>query len=176
MSTATRALLGVLCGMGILALPSSTSSGFLEMQVLLRDNWTRPNLAVAPRTSAGPKVSVHVPCHAEPPEMVIATLDALSRLDYDDFEVIVVDNNTEDPRLWQPVAAHCEFLGERFRFYHVSPLTGAKAGALNYALARADPGAELVALVDADYQMTPDFLNELVGHFDDPRLAYVQCR
>ena len=117
-STATRTLLWVLCGMGILALPSSGSSGFLEMQVLLRDDWTRPNLAVAPRTTGGRKVSIHVPCHAEPAQMVTATLDALSRLDYDDFEVIVVDNNTRDPQLWEPVAAHCAFLGERFRFYH----------------------------------------------------------
>ena len=66
--------------------------------------------------------------------MVMASLDALSRLRYDDFEVIVVDNNTEDPRLWQPVAEHCEFLGDRFRFFHVDMLEGAKAGALNYAL------------------------------------------
>src|SRR5262249_53919373 len=40
-----------------------------------------------------PKVSVHVPCYNEPPAMVIATLDALARLDYENFEVILLDNN-----------------------------------------------------------------------------------
>ena len=29
--------------------------------------------------------------------MVIETLNALSRLDYDDYEVILLDNNTPDP-------------------------------------------------------------------------------
>ncbi len=175
-SSTTRALLAVACAMGILALPSTTLMVLFELQVLLRDVWTRPNLPVAPRTFGGRKVSVHVPCSAEPPEMVIATLDALSRLRYDDFEVIVVDNNTEDPRLWQPVAEHCTALGERFRFHHVSALGGAKAGALNHALMHTAPDAELIALVDADYQMEPDFLNALVGHFDDPRIAFIQCR
>jgi glycosyltransferase involved in cell wall biosynthesis len=175
-SSTTRTLLAVSCAMGILALPTSTLLVLFELQVLLRDVWTRPNLAVAPRTFGGRKVSVHMPCHAEPPEMVIASLDALSRLHYDDFEVIVVDNNTEDPRLWQPVAEHCQLLGERFRFYHVSELAGAKAGALNYALARTAPDAEVIALVDADYAMEPNFLNELVGHFDDPQIAFIQCR
>ncbi len=41
-----------------------------------------------------PRVSIHVPTHNEPPQMVIGTLDALARLDYPDFEVIVLDNNT----------------------------------------------------------------------------------
>lgn len=58
--------------------------------------------AIAPFLPApGParKVSVHVPCYAEPPEVVNATLDALARQDHDDFEVIVVDNNTKDESL-----------------------------------------------------------------------------
>ena len=43
--------------------------------------------------------------------MVIETLDALARLDYDNFEVIVLDNNTKDPAVWRPVEAHCATLG-----------------------------------------------------------------
>ena len=43
--------------------------------------------------------------------MVIETLNALARLDYDNFEVIVLDNNTPDPEVWRPVEAHCATLG-----------------------------------------------------------------
>src|SRR5690606_2563711 len=71
-----------------------------------------------------PKVSIHVPAYNEPAEMLIETLNALSRLDYPDFEVLVIDNNTRDEAVWQPVAEHCARLGERFRFFHVSPLAG----------------------------------------------------
>jgi len=68
--------------------------------------------------------------------MLIETLDALARLDYADFEVLVIDNNTLEEAVWRPVEAHCAQLGARFRFFHVAPLAGFKAGALNYALAR----------------------------------------
>ena len=71
-----------------------------------------------------PRVSIHVPCYNEPPEMVIETLNALARLDYDNFEVIVLDNNTPDAETWRPVEAHCAELGERFRFFHFDRCDG----------------------------------------------------
>ena len=37
--------------------------------------------------------------------MVIATIRSLARLDYRNFEVLVIDNNTSDERLWKPVEA-----------------------------------------------------------------------
>ena len=122
-----------------------------------------------------PRVSVHVPCYAEPPHIVISTLEHLARLDYPDFEVLVIDNNTTDPDLWQPVAAHCERLGPRFRFLHVEGITGAKAGALNWALPHTCPRAELIAVVDADYHVRPDWLRDTAGYFADPAVGFVQC-
>jgi glycosyltransferase involved in cell wall biosynthesis len=120
-------------------------------------------------------VSIHVPAHAEPPDLVISTLDRLAKLDYPSFEVLVIDNNTTDPELWEPVQRHCAGLGPRFRFLHVEGITGAKAGALNWALPRTDPAAELIAVVDADYHVEPDWLAHTVGFFDDPALGFVQC-
>ena len=67
----------------------------------------QPLIATAPAGASLPKVSIHLPICNEPPHMVRQTLDALSRLDYPDFEVLVVDNNTTDPALWEPVAEHC---------------------------------------------------------------------
>jgi len=122
-----------------------------------------------------PMVSVHVPAYNEPPRMVIATLDALARLDYPRFEVVVVDNNTKDPDVWQPVQAHCERLGERFRFFHVDPLAGFKAGALNYALDQTDPGAEIVAVIDSDYEVSSRWLRDLAPQFRQPQVAIVQA-
>jgi cellulose synthase/poly-beta-1,6-N-acetylglucosamine synthase-like glycosyltransferase len=68
-----------------------------------------------------PKVSIHVPCYNEPPEMVKQTLDALAALDYPDYEVLIIDNNTKDPAVWEPVRDYCETLGPRFKFFHVAP-------------------------------------------------------
>jgi len=121
-----------------------------------------------------PRVSIHVPAYNEPADMVIETLDALARLDYPDFEVLVIDNNTRDEAVWRPVEAHCARLGERFRFFHVAPLAGFKAGALNFALQRTAADAEIVAVIDSDYVVEPNWLRELVPGFQNPRIAIMQ--
>jgi len=122
-----------------------------------------------------PKVSIHVPAYNEPPAMLIETLDALARLDYPDFEVLVIDNNTRDEAVWRPVEAHCAQLGSRFRFFHVAPLAGFKAGALNYALERTAPDAAVVAVIDSDYVVDARWLRELTPVFQDARIAIVQA-
>jgi cellulose synthase/poly-beta-1,6-N-acetylglucosamine synthase-like glycosyltransferase len=121
-----------------------------------------------------PKVSIHVPAYNEPAAMLIETLDALARLDYPDFEVLVIDNNTRDENVWRPVAAHCTQLGPRFRFFHVAPLAGFKAGALNYALERTAADALIVAVIDSDYVVEPRWLRDLTPVFEDQRIAIVQ--
>ncbi len=122
-----------------------------------------------------PKVSIHVPAYNEPSDMLIETLDALARLEYSNFEVLVIDNNTPDEAVWRPVEAHCARLGERFRFFHVAPLAGFKAGALNFALRHTAPDAQIVAVIDSDYVVDPKWLSELVPGFQNPRIAIVQA-
>ena len=122
-----------------------------------------------------PKVSIHVPAYAEPPELLIETLRSLAALDYANFEVVVIDNNTADERLWRPVEACCARLGERFRFFHVAPLAGYKAGALNFALRNTGRDAEIVAVIDSDYRVDAAWLRELVPHFARPNVAIVQA-
>jgi cellulose synthase/poly-beta-1,6-N-acetylglucosamine synthase-like glycosyltransferase len=116
-----------------------------------------------------------VPAHDEPPDMVIQTLDALAALDYADYEVLVIDNNTRNEDVWRPVEAHCAQLGARFRFFHVDPIAGFKAGALNFALRHTDPKAEVVAVIDSDYMVDPNWLTELMPQFADARTAIVQA-
>jgi len=122
-----------------------------------------------------PKVSIHVPSYNEPPEMIKATLNSLSQLDYPNFEVLLIDNNTKDPAIWQPVSEHCKALGERFRFFHVDPLNGYKAGALNFALANMAPDAEIVAVIDSDYQVKSSWLKDLAPILDNPGIGFVQA-
>lgn len=122
-----------------------------------------------------PKVSIHVPAYNEPPAMLRKTLRALAKLDYPDYEVLVIDNNTKDPAVWQPVQAYCAELGERFRFFHVDPLAGFKAGALNFALQQTAADAEVVAVIDSDYVVDPNWLRDLVPYFANDRIAIVQA-
>ena len=121
-----------------------------------------------------PKVSIHVPCYNEPPEMVKQTLDALANLDYPDFEVLIIDNNTKDPAVWEPVRDYCATLGPRFKFFHVAPLAGFKGGALNYLIPHTAPDAEVIAVIDSDYCVDRNWLKHMVPHFADPKIAIVQ--
>ncbi|MBM0139268.1 glycosyltransferase [Pseudomonas cannabina pv. alisalensis] len=121
-----------------------------------------------------PKVSLHVPCYNEPPDLVKLTLDSLQKLDYPDFEVLVIDNNTQDPAIWKPIERYCQQLGARFRFFHVDSLPGFKAGALNYLLKHTAEDAEVVAVVDADYCVQRLWLKHMMPHFLDPKIAVIQ--
>lgn len=143
------------------------------LDVLCRIRWQRVSEPAAARAPGPlPRVSLHVPAYNEPPEMVLETLDALSRLDYPSYEVIVVDDNTADERLWRPVEDHCRKLG--FKFFHLENWPGFKSGALNFALARTDPDAEVVGVVDSDYVVEPGYLRDCVGSFREPSVAFVQ--
>jgi cellulose synthase/poly-beta-1,6-N-acetylglucosamine synthase-like glycosyltransferase/exo-beta-1,3-glucanase (GH17 family) len=135
--------------------------------------------AVAPATIGEditfPKVSIHVPAYFEPPEMLKQTLDAVSRLDYPNFECVVIINNTPDPEFWQPIQDHCRALGERFVFINAEKVEGFKAGALRIAMARTAADAEIIGIIDADYVVQPDWLKDLVPVFADSRVGLVQA-
>ena len=122
-----------------------------------------------------PKVSLHLAICNEPPAMVIQTLDSLAALDYPDFEVIVIDNNTKDPAVWRPVQDYCAQLGERFRFFHFDVMKGFKAGALNYVLNQTAADASVIGVIDSDYMVRSDWLKAVVPYFDDPKVSYVQA-
>jgi cellulose synthase/poly-beta-1,6-N-acetylglucosamine synthase-like glycosyltransferase len=122
-----------------------------------------------------PKVSIHVPAHFEPPDMLKATLDSVAQLNYPNFECVVVVNNTPDPAFWQPIQEHCLALGERFKFVNADNLAGFKAGALRLALDHTAPDAEVIGIIDADYVVHSDWLKDLMPTFADPKVGLVQA-
>lgn len=151
-------------------------NGFEFTEVLWRPRWLRHFELLKPEPGdAQPFVSIHLACCNEPPEMVILTLDSLAALDYENYEVLVIDNNTKREEVWRPVEEYCAKLGPKFRFFHLDPWPGFKAGALNFGIEQTDERAEVIAVVDADYVARTDWLSALTGYFADPKVAVVQC-
>ena len=148
-----------------------------EIAVVVFGRGPRRLIAAALPAPAGfaPKVSIHVPAHREPPEMLKATLDAVARLDYPNFECVIVINNTPDPALWRPIEDHCRVLGERFKFINEDNVSGYKAGALRLALTHTAADAEIIGVIDADYIVHPDWLKDLVPVFADPKVGMIQA-
>ncbi|MBI3605625.1 MAG: glycosyltransferase, partial [Nitrospirae bacterium] len=155
----------------VLAILLMFTHSFEVLDVLCRIRWPR-RVAPVPVTDYFPKVSLHLPAYNEPPEMVIESLNALANLDYPNYEVLVIDNNTRDPAIWKPVEVHCQKLG--FKFFHLDNWPGYKSGALNYALTQMAPDTELVGIVDSDYVVQSHYLKDLAGFFKNPKIAFVQ--
>jgi cellulose synthase/poly-beta-1,6-N-acetylglucosamine synthase-like glycosyltransferase len=146
-----------------------------NLEITCRVHWPSRREAIKKVPGFTPMVSLHLPIHDEPPEIVAETLRALAALEYPSFEVLVVDNNTPGEETWRPVETLCRELGSRFRFLHIENWPGYKSGALNFALTQTDPGAELIGVVDADYLANPEFLRETVPAFTNPNLAFIQA-
>lgn len=122
-----------------------------------------------------PWVTVQVPCANEPAAMVLETLDALARLDYPQFDVQVLINNTADRALYEWLNERAQTLGPRFSVHDLGQLDGYKGAALAVGRPRLPPQCEYVAVLDADYCVDPDWLRAVLGHFDDPRVGFVQA-
>ncbi|MEO5658029.1 MAG: glycosyltransferase family 2 protein, partial [Nitrospiria bacterium] len=60
------------------------------------------------------------------------------------------------------------------KFFHLENWPGFKSGALNYVLRQTDPGAEVIGVVDSDYLVEAQYLNECVGFLEHPDVAFVQ--
>jgi cellulose synthase/poly-beta-1,6-N-acetylglucosamine synthase-like glycosyltransferase/exo-beta-1,3-glucanase (GH17 family) len=125
--------------------------------------------------AATPKVSIHIPAYREPPEMLLRTIDSVARLDYPNFECVVVINNTPDPSFWEPIEIRCRELGPRFKFQRVENLQGFKAAALRLAMAKTAADAEIIGVIDADYVVDPQWLRDLVPGFADPEVGLIQA-
>ncbi|HYK70338.1 MAG TPA: glycosyltransferase [Streptosporangiaceae bacterium] len=141
------------------------------------EHWRRRYGRPAPGSvpdSELPFVSLHVPAHNEPPDMVLDTLRSLAQLDYPRYEIIVIDDNTDDEELWRPLEAWCGRHGAKFA--HLENWPGYKSGALNYALRElTDERAEIIGVVDSDYQLRPGFLRRCAPLFADPWVGFTQA-
>jgi biofilm PGA synthesis N-glycosyltransferase PgaC len=113
-----------------------------------------------------PPVTVLIPAYNEEAS-IAATLAGVLRLDYPDYEVVVVDDCSTDGTL----DALMPFVRDgRVRLVR-KRLNEGKAMALNDALPLTR--GEIVLVMDADAVPAPDLLRYLVPHFRSPRVAGV---
>ena len=145
-----------------------------SLDVICRLRWHRLVEKLEPIPGYLPMVSLQVPAYNEPIEVVQKTLQSLAQLNYQNYEVLVVDNNTPLQEAWRPLEEICRALGPHFHCLHLDQWPGYKSGALNFAVTQTDPRAEIIGIIDADYEVDPDFLRELVPAFADPQVAFVQ--
>ena len=123
-----------------------------------------------------PRVTVQLPIYNE---MYVAErlIDAVCKLDYprELLEIQVLDDSTDETTAVAERAVRRQAAaGINITCLHRSDRTGYKAGALEAGLHVAD--GEFVAVFDADFIPTADFLLRSVQFFTDPKVAMVQAR
>jgi cellulose synthase/poly-beta-1,6-N-acetylglucosamine synthase-like glycosyltransferase len=107
-----------------------------------------------------PFVSVHVAAYNEK-RVIERLLTALAALEYPEYEVVLVDDSTDESveilKRWRSVP--------RFKILHRTSRAGYKGGALAEALKIMDPRTEYVVVFDADSVPFPDSIERLLPLF-----------
>ncbi len=107
-----------------------------------------------------PFVSVHVAAYNEK-RVIERLLNALAQLDYPEYEVVVVDDSTDESvQILDRLRSQ-----PRFKILHRTSRSGYKGGALQEALRITDPRAEYVVVFDADSVPFPDSIERLLPLF-----------
>ena len=123
-----------------------------------------------------PVITVQLPIYNE---MYVADrlIDSVCELDYprELLEIQVLDDSTDETRIVaeRAVQRHAA-RGIDISYIHRTDRTGYKAGALEAGMRVAK--GEFIAIFDADFTPTADFLRRTVPFFGDGRIAMVQAR
>ena len=123
-----------------------------------------------------PVVTIQLPLYNE---MYVADrlIDAVCRLDYprELLEIQVLDDSIDETRSIAALAVRrWAAQGIDIKYYHRADRTGYKAGALEAGL-KVSRG-EFIAIFDADFIPSADFLSNLIPHFRDAKVGMVQAR
>jgi cellulose synthase/poly-beta-1,6-N-acetylglucosamine synthase-like glycosyltransferase len=123
-----------------------------------------------------PLVTIQLPIYNEM-YVVERLIQAVCRIDYpgDLLEIQVLDDSTDETRgIAAAVVRRHAALGHDIKYIHRTDRTGFKAGALENGLRTAT--GEFVAIFDADFVPTADFLRRTLPYFANDRVALVQAR
>ncbi|HET7467487.1 MAG TPA: glycosyltransferase family 2 protein [Candidatus Dormibacteraeota bacterium] len=107
-----------------------------------------------------PFVSVQVAAYNEK-RVIERLLTSLDQLDYPAYEVVVVDDSTDES-----VQILQRWVGRpKFKILHRTSRSGFKGGALREALKVMDPRTEYVVVFDADSMPFPDSIDRFLPYF-----------
>lgn len=115
-----------------------------------------------------PSVAIVVPCFNEE-KTIGGTVQSLLALDYpkDKLQIVLVDDGSKDTT----ATVMDSYIGNpQIKVIHKE--NGGKHTALNVGI-EAATGAEYIGCLDADSFVASDALRELIGYFDDPKIAAV---
>ncbi|MFZ4478946.1 MAG: glycosyltransferase family 2 protein [Rhodoferax sp.] len=115
-----------------------------------------------------PMISLVVPAYNEGP-VIQAAMRSLLKLDYPNFEVIVVDDGSTDDTYEKAMEVVREATDIEIRV--VTKANGGKADALNTGMTLAR--GEFILNMDGDTKLSPNTLRVCIRHFENPKVGAV---
>jgi cellulose synthase/poly-beta-1,6-N-acetylglucosamine synthase-like glycosyltransferase/CheY-like chemotaxis protein len=112
------------------------------------------------RPSEQPFISIHLPLYNET-RVVDRLLEACTRIDYQNYEILVADDSTDE------TIHHLEKWAKhpKVKVSHRINRTGFKGAALKHALEVMDPRTRFIAVFDADFIPPPTILHQFISYF-----------
>lgn len=118
------------------------------------------------KESLSNKVSIIVPAYNEEVNAV-KTVKNLLLQDYPGLEIIFVDDGSKD----NTYGVVSKVFGDHPRVKIFTKPNGGKASALNFGIAHCS--ADYVVCIDADTQLMPDAIRQMMKYFNDPKVVAV---
>jgi len=123
-----------------------------------------------------PVVTIQLPIFNES-TVVVRLLASVAAMDYprDKLQIQVLDDSTDETvKIARLEVEKLVRRGYDAEYVHRVDRVGYKAGALDNGLKTAK--GDLIAIFDADFVCSPDFVRAIVGHFLDAQVGCVQAR
>ena len=136
----------------------------MEIQIKKRRQIENP----ASFKTSFPMVSIIVPAYNEGP-VIEAAIHALLRLDYPNYEVLIVDDGSSDDTYEKAMVVARNSRTVPIRV--ITKTNGGKADALNTGIANAR--GEFILNMDGDTKLSANTLRACIPHFDDPSVGAV---
>ena len=118
--------------------------------------------------SSTPFITIVVPAFNEE-KLIEASLRSLAQLDYPYYEIIVVDDGSNDATVNVVSRTAQNISHTQIRI--ISQSNSGKSSALNTGIMHAQ--GDIVVCIDSDSRLHPDSLKFGIVHFDDPRVGAV---
>lgn len=120
----------------------------------------------------GPPVAIIIPTLNEDPDMVKDTILKAKNIDYENFQVILIDSSTDgDIRHKTDLMSH----NLNIKYIYRDTLRGYKAGSINDAIKNLDNDFRYVLILDSDHRLKSSILKDLIPLMEnDSDLTFIQ--
>lgn len=133
------------------------------------NHWTRKFVLIGGSYSLRSSLDIFIPTVNEPIAILEKTMAAAANIDHPNINLFVLDDGGREK---------VKHLADKYGYTYLRrPDLGHKkykSGNLNYALTKSS--SPFILTIDADNVVEPTIADDLLGHFSDPKIAFVASR